>query len=373
MKRLAGLVPALLAGFAHAAAPGPALPAGAIGHVFIIVLENKGYARTFGAEADGRSPYLSRDLPGMGALLTRYYAIGHSSLPNYVAMVSGQAPNPETQRNCPVFLEWRGATMPDADGQVAGSGCVYPRAVRTIGNQLQDSGRAWKAYLEDMGNDPKRDGGVRCAHPAIGAIDRTQSGTVADQYATRHNPFVYHHAVIDDSRDCEAHVVRLGDLWTDLRTEATTPHYAFIVPDMCHDAHDANCLNGEAGGLASGDRFLRQWVPRIMASPAFVKDGLLVVVFDEAERLDTGACCDEPAGPNTRAPGKRGPGGGRVGAVLVSRFIRPGTVSDVPYNHYSLLKSVQQMFGLPGLGYAGQAGLVPLGSDVFTRPAGSAR
>ena len=69
---------------------GAPLPPRAIGHVFIVVLENKGYARTFGAGADGRSPYLSRELPEMGALLTQYYAIGRSSLPNYIAMVSGQ-------------------------------------------------------------------------------------------------------------------------------------------------------------------------------------------------------------------------------------------------------------------------------------------
>ena len=65
--------------------------------------------------------------------------------------------------------------------------------------------------------------------------------------------------------------------------------------------------------------------------------------------------------------------GGRVGAVLLSRFIRPGTVSDAPYNHYSMLKSVEDLFSLPHLGYAGQAGLAGFGTDVFTDPSGSAR
>ena len=356
-----------------ATSQGAPLPPRAIGHVFIIVLENKGYASTFGAKADGRSPYLSRDLPGMGALLTQYYAIGHSSLPNYIAMVSGQSPNPETQKNCPVFLDWKGATTPDADGQVAGTGCVYPDTIRTIGNQLQDAGGTWKAYLEDMGNDPKRDGGRHCAHPAIGAVDRTPSSTAEDQYATRHNPFMYHHAIIDDVSNCQARVVALDELSADLRTEATTPNYAFVVPNLCHDGHDTNCPTGEPGGLVSADPFLRQWVGRILASRAFRKDGLLIVTFDEAARRDTAACCNEPTGPNTRLPGKRGPGGGRVGAVLISPFIRPGTVSDVPYNHYSMLKSVEQLLGLDYLGFAGQAGLVPFGPDVFTRPTGSAR
>jgi hypothetical protein len=61
-----------------------------------------------------------------------------------------------------------------------------------------------------------------------------------------------------------------------------------------------------------------------------------------------------------------GPGGGRTGAVLLSRFIKPGTVSKVPYNHYSLLRSVEDVFGLPHLGYAGRAGLASFGRDVFT-------
>ena len=165
----------------------------------------------------------------------------------------------------------------------------------------------------------------------------------------------------------------LTDLAVDLQAEATTPDYAFIAPNLCNDAHERKCPDGQSGGLAASDRFLKRWVPLITSSAAFRKDGLLIVTFDEAARLDTGACCDEPAGPNVRQPGKRGPGGGRVGAVLLSRFIRPGTVSDAPYNHYSMLKSVEDLFSLPHLGYAGQAGLAGFGTDVFTDPSGSAR
>ncbi|HEX9129848.1 MAG TPA: alkaline phosphatase family protein, partial [Gemmatimonadaceae bacterium] len=78
------------------------------------------------------------------------------------------------------------------------------------------------------------------------------------------------------------------------------------------------------------------------------------------------ACCGEPPGPNTINPGVNGPGGGRTGAVLLSRFIKPGTVSNVPYNHYALLRSIEDVFGLHHLGYAGQPGLASFGRDVFT-------
>jgi hypothetical protein len=64
-------------------------------------------------------------------------------------------------------------------------------------------------------------------------------------------------------------------------------------------------------------------------------------------------------------PGVIGPGGGRVGAVLLSPFIQPGTVSAVPYNHYSTLRYIEDTFGLAHLGYAGKSGLKVFGSDVF--------
>jgi hypothetical protein len=103
-----------------------------------------------------------------------------------------------------------------------------------------------------------------------------------------------------------------------------------------------------------------------MRSPAYRADGLLVINFDEALSIDASACCHQPPGPNTAKPGVNGPGGGRTGAILLSRFIKPGTVSRVPYNHYSLLRSVEDIFGLSYLGYAGRAGLASFGRDIFT-------
>src|SRR3954452_25207641 len=78
-----------------AAAPPP------IRHVFIIVLENKGFDTTFGPLSP--ATYLSQTLTAQGQLLRQYYGIGHASLPNYIAMVSGQGPNLETQADCRVY------------------------------------------------------------------------------------------------------------------------------------------------------------------------------------------------------------------------------------------------------------------------------
>jgi hypothetical protein len=113
-------------------------------------------------------------------------------------------------------------------------------------------------------------------------------------------------------------------------------------------------------------------VPRITGSAAFKRDGLLLVTFDEAEAeggtADASACCNQAQFPNT--PNNGGPtpgrGGGRVGAVALSPFIKPGTVTSHPYNHFSTLKTVEGLFGLPLLGYAGSPDPGSFGKDVFT-------
>ena len=140
-------------------APGPssAAPGGltAVRHVWVIELENQGYAQSFGTPS--ADPYLARTLPRMGALLENYYAIGHSSAANYIAQISGQAPNLATQSDCPVWTPFPGDTVAGPYHQVLGAGCVYPAAVQTLGGQLSATGHSWAAYLQDMGNDPARD------------------------------------------------------------------------------------------------------------------------------------------------------------------------------------------------------------------------
>jgi hypothetical protein len=333
-----------------------------IGHVFILILENEDYANSFGPSP--AAPYLATNLPAQGALLQNYYGTGHNSLDNYISMVSGQSPNILTQLDCQTYAEFTGAGTA-TNGQAIGQGCIYPAGVGNITDQLKAAGLSWRGYMEDMGNTPTREAAT-CGHPAVGAQDGTQSATAADQYATRHDPFMYFHSIIDDQAYCDSHVVNLGQLPGDLA--GNTPNYVFITPSLCHDGHDSPCANGEPGGLVSINSFLQEWVPKITASAAFQHDGLLIVTYDESSGLqsDSSACCGEGPSPNTLLPGLTGLGGGRTGAVLISPFIKPGTVSTTPYNHYAMLRSVQDIFGLQYLGNAGTSGLAAFGSDVYT-------
>jgi hypothetical protein len=235
---------------------------------------------------------------------------------------------------------------------------VFPAGVDSLPMQLQRAGLTWKGYMEDMGTP--------CRHPVLNTQDSTQQAKVGDEYAARHDPFVYFHDIID-SPSCAQHVVDLSQLSTDLALAATTPNLSYITPNLCDDGHDSPCVDGRPGGLASVNTWLQTWVPKILNAPAFKTDGMLVITADESDgpQTDASACCGEGPGPNSPLPGITGLGGGRIGALVISHWTTGNTWSTTPYNHYSLLASLEEIFGLTKLGYAGAAGLNRFGLDVY--------
>jgi hypothetical protein len=384
-----------------------------IGHVFVIILENEGFNITFGsaAQANPATQFLSQTLPSQGVMLNQYYGTGHVSLDNYIAMISGQSSTVQTHVDCTFYDDFK-LTGVTPDGQAIGTGCVYPSQFKTVADQLTAAGKTWRGYMEDMGNTPTREQKT-CGQPldpngrvALNEVDDTQTATPADQYAARHNPFAYFHSLIDTG-ECSRHVVNFNQLKQDLLFEKTTANFSFITPNLCHDGHDGTapkfCADGETGGLVGANAFLQRVVPMITNSPAFREDGLLIITFDEGDVSTLTAvngsttpnaistqgvsCCGQQPGPNigplvangqplilgfenvntntnppTPAPpsffiSTQGFGGDRIGGVLLSPFLKPGTVSNVPFNHYSMLKTVEDIFGLNHLGYAGQPGL----------------
>ena len=328
--------------------PAPAAGSGrAPGHVFVINLENKGYDAVWGA--DSAAPYLSETLRSQGVLLEDYYGIGHNSLPNYLAQISGQQPNASTRQDCRTYTTFR-ATGTGPEGTLQGNGCVYPEDTQTVAGQLAANGKTWKGYMEDM-QQP-------CEHPVLGRPDNHIRATSGGMYSTHHDPFVYFRS-ITDSPDCDANVVGFPALADDLQSVDTTPNLAYITPNLCHDGHDATCADGSPGGLEAADAWLRNNVPAILSSPAYRQDGMLVITFDEADGGTAGPAQGDPGSP------AGGAAGGKVGALVLSPFSNAGASSGRPYNHYSLLATIEDLFHLPRLGLAGAPGVNTFGDDVF--------
>jgi hypothetical protein len=112
--------------------------------------------------------------------------------------------------------------------------------------------------------------------------------------------------------------------------------------------------------LTAVNGFLKTWIPRIQATKAYRDNGMILIVFDES-KSDSTTCCGQPVFPN----GPSSTGGGRTGAVVLSKYVKPGSKNNTPYNHFSLLRTVEDTFHLGHLGYAGQPGLRAFGSDVY--------
>jgi phosphatidylinositol-3-phosphatase len=218
--------------------------------------------------------------------------------------------------------------------------------------------------MEDMGQP--------CQHPNLNQPDDQIGARPGDQYVTRHNPFVYFHSIINNQARCADHVLPLTELDIDLSKVATTPTFVFISPNVCDDGHDGPSELCPDGYLKSADVFLRKWVPKILTSPSYRQGGMLIITFDEAETADGTSCCDEPPGPNVKQPGLSGPGdrsgGGRTGALILSRHVRAGSTNATPYNHYALLRGLEDLFGLNHLGYARQAEPTPLDEFLNQQP-----
>jgi hypothetical protein len=239
LGRLAGLAAAasLLAGCGHAA-PGSdsALPAPAAvrqvatSRVVVVVMENKEAGDVLGNPA---APYLNR-LVRHGGLATRSYAVGHPSLPDYLALTSGST---------------HGITSDCTSCHVRG---------RSIVDQLEAAGLRWRAYMEDV------------PRPCF-------DGAEAGGYAKKHDPFMYYDAVARKRSRCRE-VVPFRRLSQDLRRGAL-PTYAFVSPNLCHDTHDC--------GVADGDRFLSHLVPALVRSVG--PHGYVVLTWDEGSS-DAGCC-----------------------------------------------------------------------------------
>jgi hypothetical protein len=206
------------------------VPGGAPAHVAVIVMENEEYGDVIRARS---APFLN-GLAGKYALARAMYAIGHPSLPNYLALTGGSTFG-------------------------IGSDCTSCSVNATsIVDQLQHAHISWKAYMEDL------------PHPCF-------TGPSSGAYAKKHDPFAYYTEITHNRAWC-AHIVPLGQLGADQRAGAL-PRFIWITPNLCHDMHDC--------GVSTGDRFLATLVPALLRSLG--RNGLLFLTWDEGS--SNASCC----------------------------------------------------------------------------------
>jgi phospholipase C len=223
-------------------------------------------------------------------LATNYHNITHPSLPNYIAATSGLGYSKITQFH---------------------SDCRPSPSCSTTAKSVFGQAPSWAAYEESMP--------INCLN--------TNSG----QYAVRHNPPPYY----TELAGCAADDVPYTRLATDL-ANGTLPAFAFVTPNLCDDMH--NCP------VASGDAWLKAQLPAILSSAEYAAGGMAVFVT-----WDEGA-----GGSSNQCAANRTDQGCHVATIVVSPSTPVGATSDTLFNHYSLLRTTEEMLGITR--YLGKAG-----------------
>jgi hypothetical protein len=294
----------------------PELPeAGPVKHVFLVSLTSPGYDAAFGTAS--QMPYLSGTLREAGVLLTDYSLLDAASLPNGFAAIAGQAPTDAAKAGCPDYEK-----------------CLYPVETLTLADQLGAARFTWRAYVEGMADPEGKP--ADCVHPEPGATEAPAPGA----YTATANPFVYFHSLLDLG-DCSADDVPVTELPKDLQKAEKTANFSYIAPSPCNAGLRGQCPEGTADGAAAANAWLEKTAAEILSSAAYKKDGLLIVSFGAA---DPAAAAEAAATPGADPL--------KTGALLVSPLLTPGGTDGAAYGPYSLLRSIDELFGLAPLGEA---------------------
>jgi phospholipase C len=250
-------------------------------HVIWIWMENRSYGQVLGK--NGAATHLKSYARRCG-VATRYYAIGHPSLPNYLAGVSGSTGGVTTDCSPSSCLQQRGS----------------------IFGQLQNRGRAWRGYAENMRSN----------------CDRASY----DGYAARHNPAVYFTPIHARCLKWDVPMGGSSGRFATALKQRTLPPFAFVTPNLCDDGHDCSTTHA--------DSWLGTWLDRITASPSYAAGHTAVfVTWDEGLDGSTN----------------------RVATVVIAPSVTPGSRDGTHFTHYSLLRTAEQLLGLPLLGHAKSA------------------
>jgi hypothetical protein len=319
-------------------------------HVFVIMLENHEADHVIG---DPAAPYIT-SLAAEYGQATDYFGVTHTSEPNYIAATSGDTWWVNNDK------DWSQGNQYDHTNIV---------------DELRAARIPWDAYMEAM--------------PSAGYLDAQWPSTGGALYASKHNPFILYNDIrLNPSR--AAHIKPYTDMTADLNGPHP-PRYAWISPDQCNDMHggvftaiaghqETPCPYSDAAGdgndealKAKADAFVKSAVQAITSSRAWTGNSAIFIAGDESDfdgsnpsdnfYVSTAGCCDspyEPAGdPQISANWPGGVyGGGSAPMIVISRLGPRHAADATPSNHYSMLLTIEEGFGLGKLGYTSDSNQV---------------
>ena len=332
---------AALAGLAFMVAPTAASADGKptvphYNHIVEIMMENQNYGTIIG---NSNAPQINA-LANTYGLATNYYGVTHPSEPNYMASLGGSyfGVQDDNQYYCT-------AALATTDPLCAGSTVDHTVNAPNLGDQLTAAGKTWKGYFQNL--------------PAFDPTNPTNSGPYAYKwpsstnalYASKHNPFIN----FTGTQNAKSQMVPDNQLGLDLLT-GKLPTYSLVVPDQCNDMHGTGGCTDLGRLISSGDQYVGTTVAQIMASPIWREgNNAIVVTWDEDDFADSGqpgtGCCGSTVG------------GGHVATIVITNHNHGHLTDNTAYNHYSLLRTFEDAFGLSYLQHAGDAtvpSMVPL-------------
>jgi len=310
-------------------------------HIVVIVEENKDYSQIL-------NPAVAPNISALAAKYgdaTHFYGEVHPSEGNYVALIGGDTFGIHDDDG---FSCHAGVVDPFCTGSNASGYADHTVHADYLGGQLERAGLTWKGYYESL--------------PAPGSLEFTASEPAYDDgsrktalYASKHSGFLNFSAVQTDPRRADK-IVDFKQLGADLAADSL-PNFALVVPNQCNEMHGLHGKNipSDCDGanplalIGRGDRVTGRLVERLQATRAWKsRDNMAIVItFDEgAGKTREGCCAVTPDAPSNF-------GGGHIPTVVITNHGPRGLKDDTPYNHYSLLRTVEDAFGLRAhLGHA---------------------
>jgi phospholipase C len=315
-------------------------------HIIVIVEENKGYATVLD---HGYAPHIA-DLAKMYGNATEMFAEVHPSEANYVALIGGDTfgIHDDDAWYCkPNLVDafCKGSDAPDFVAHLIDA--------PNLASQLRARGLAWRAYLEDIPG------------PGSLAIISPETATApAALYAAKHTGFTNFASVHNDP-DLASELVGFDRWQTDLAA-GKLPAFSLVVPNQCNEMHGIDspkappgCGKTDAELVHRGDTEIGELIGAIQASPVWTTPGVrtaIVITWDEDGKAD-------------RIPGSRmnccvvdahNPGGGHIPTIVITNHGPRGVSDPTLYDHYSLLRTIEDAFGLGHVGHADDPGIVPM-------------